>query len=272
MVALGVGACATTSGALYDSALAAAARGDTAAALAYAEQDVARHPDDLRPLRLLIRLHGVAGDLGAAERAAERLAARLGPGHAEPYVELGHAYELAHRFEEALALYDRAASEAPRDAIGPRAGGLRAAHWGEAALAEPRLAEAVRRGADDVETWHALALARARLGDGGGARAAYLRCVARDAQRVACRLGLASLAVRGRDWRAALAAYDAVLQVRPGLADAQLGRAFALMELGDLDAARQALDAAEAGGADRVATARSRGRLEQLSTAAARPR
>ena len=44
-----------------------------------------------------------------------------------PEIELGHAYELAHKFDEALAEYDEAASVAPNSPAGPLEGGMRTA-------------------------------------------------------------------------------------------------------------------------------------------------
>ena len=116
----------------------------------------------------------MTGDLGAAERAAADLAARLPPESPIPWLELGHAMELAHRYDEALDLYDRAAAVAPLDNVGPKTGGLRAARWGETALALPRLEEALRRDPRDAETWHALGLVRLHEGDFEG-RARRLR-------------------------------------------------------------------------------------------------
>ena len=108
-----------------------------------------------------------------AEHEAGELAARLPSDSPIPWLELGHALEIVHRFDEALSLYDRAAAVAPRDPSGPRTGGLRAAHWGELDLAAPRLEEALRRNPGDAVVWHVLGLVRVHLGDLAGARTAY---------------------------------------------------------------------------------------------------
>src|SRR5690606_7147240 len=116
------------------------------------------YPDARDERRMLIRLYGSVGELDAAQAQTERLAGMLGGASPVPWVELGHAYELAHRYEEALGSYDRAAQVAPDDPLGPKQGGMRAARWGELALAEPRLVEALRRAPRDAEVWHALGL------------------------------------------------------------------------------------------------------------------
>src|SRR5207237_1358272 len=132
-----------------------------------------------------------------------------------PYIELGHAMELGHRYEEALESYDRAGRLAPASPDGPREGGLRCAHWGEAEAAVPRLEEAVRRGSNDVETWHTLGLARLHLGDYDAAAQAYRAAIRADPRSAEGWLGLATVAVAQSDGAAALAAYDQVLARRP---------------------------------------------------------
>src|SRR5580692_6154905 len=106
---------------------------------------IAQHPDDVDSRRVLVRLLGLTGDLTAAKKEAEDLQKRLPEGDPSGWLELGHAYELAHEFEEALASYDAAASAAPGSPAGPLEGGSRCARWGELDLARPRLEEAVKR-------------------------------------------------------------------------------------------------------------------------------
>lgn len=221
-------------------------REDEAVALLRAR--VASHPEDVAAARLLVRVLGFTGDLPGARLEAEALERRLGPADPTPHIELGHAMELAHRYDEALAEYDEAASVAPTSAAGPREGGMRAARWGEVDAARLRLEEAVRRGANDVETWHALGLVRLHLGDDAGAEAAYRACAAADPRSPECWLGLATVAVSRGDARAALDAYGQVLDRRPSFAPAELGRAWALAKLGRIAEASRALDhAAELG-------------------------
>ena len=173
------------------------------------------------------------------------------PSDPQRWIDLGHAYELDHRYDEALGAYDRAASVAPDRPEGPREGGLRAASWGEWALAKVRLEEAVRRGDDDPATFHALGLVLLQLGDRDGAERAYERGLAtpmgdRDAT---CVLGLATLAVAREDAAAALRWYDELARRRPGAPGAQFGRAWALGTLRRWEEAERALDeAASLGG------------------------
>jgi tetratricopeptide (TPR) repeat protein len=225
-------------------------KGQDREAIRVLEADLAKHPDAVAERRLLIRLEAVVGDLGKAEVEAAALSARLGRNSPIPWIELGHALELAHRYDEALALYDRAAEAGPRDPAGPREGGLRAARWGEAELAAPRLEEALRRDSRMADVWHALGLVRIRLGDPGGAKIAYESGLVADPRALENRIGLATLALRSANAAEALRQYDLVLEARPGFADGYLGRSWALIELGRYEDATRALDEARRLGAN----------------------
>ena len=218
-----------------------------------------KHPEAVAERRLLIRVEASRGQLGLAQAQVALLEKQLGPHSPVPLVELGHALEMAHRYDEAMAAYDQAAQLAPRDPLGPLTGGLRAARWGELELAEPRLREAVRRGPEDPAAWHALGLVQLSRGDLAGAEKAYRSGLLADPAALENRVGLATLAVSRGDLAAALVQYDAIAQSRPKLADAQLGRSFALLGLGRLDDARHALEEAERlGGDPRVVAAQRR--------------
>lgn len=208
-----------------------------------------RTPGDVEARALLVRTLAFDGDLAAARNEVEVLARSLPPGDPRPWVELGHALELAHRFDEALAAYDEAASRAPRSAVGPRVGGLRAARWGEADEARVRLEEARRRGAHDRELLHALALACAKTGDLDAARAAYLETLREDPRAVEAHLGLATVALARRDYREAARAYGEVVRARPESSAAWLGKAYAELRSGSLDEAERSLSQAEERGA-----------------------
>jgi tetratricopeptide (TPR) repeat protein len=223
--------------------------------------ELVAHPDDVPARRLLVRLLGFTGDMPGARAQTEELARRLGPGDPMPYIELGHALELGHRYDEALEAYDEAASAAPSSPDGPREGGMRSARWGEAEAARPRLEEAVRRGANDVETWHALGLVRLHLGDLDAAEQAYRAGIAVQPGTPECWLGLASVAITRGDAAKALDAYDHVLSLRPRFAAAELGRAWALAKLGRREEAARAVDRAEALGAPAQNVARQRAAL-----------
>jgi tetratricopeptide (TPR) repeat protein len=228
-------------------------------AVAVLRQRISNQPNDLPARRLLVRLLGLTGDVPGARAQAEELARIDGPGDPIAYIELGHALELAHRYDEALAEYDEAANAAPASPAGPREGGMRCARWGELEPARTRLEEAVRRGAVDAETWHALGLVRLHLGDVDGAEQAYRAGASADPRGAENWLGLATAAITRGDAAAALAAYDQVLARRPRFAPAELGRAWALARLGRIDDASRALDhAAELGAApDNVARQRA---------------
>jgi len=220
---------------------------------------LAQHPRAVAERRLLIRVEASRGQLGAAQTEAAELERQLGPGSPIPLVELGYALEMAHRYDEALDAYDRAASTAPRDALGPLTGGLRAARWGELDLAEPRLREAVRRDPKNPTAWHALGLVQLSRGDLADAERAYQAGLLADPAALENRVGLATLALRRGDLTAALVQYDAIIARRPEAADAQLGRSFALIGLGRFDEARLALDeAARLGGSPAVVAAQRR--------------
>ena len=224
-------------------------KGRGSEAAAELEAHLRRYPEAIPERRLLIRVYGLLGQMGRAAEHAQALAHALGRARPEPWVELGYALELMHRYDEALVQYDRAAELAPDNALGPLTGGLRAARWGEAELAEPRLREALRRDPRNRAAWHALGLARAKLGDLEGSAQAYRSGLRADPGAVEDHLGLATLALLREDPLGALQEYDAVIAARPRFADAELGRAWALMKLGRLDDAQRALDRARALGA-----------------------
>jgi Flp pilus assembly protein TadD len=220
---------------------------------------LAEHPEAVDERRLLIRVEAFRGQLGKAQTEADVLAGQLGPGSPIPLVELGHALEIAHRYDEALAAYDRAAAMAPRDKLGPLTGGMRAARWGELDWAEPRLSEALRRDPRDAQAWHALGLVRLQLGNASGAEQAYRSGLLADPEALENRVGLATLALARGDLAGALVQYDAIVSRRPRLADAHLGRSYALIGLGRLADAEAALDEAARLGADpRVVAAQRR--------------
>jgi len=222
---------------------------------------LAQHPEDVGARRLLVRVLAFTGDLEAARTEVAELERRL-PNDPVPWIELGHAFELTHRYDEALAAYDTAASVAPTSPAGSREGGMRCARWGEPEEALPRLEEAVRRGAHDPELFHALGLVRLHMKDFDGASDAYEKGLAADPKSTENLLGLASVAVVKGDPKAALAAYDRILQRKPSYAGAELGRAWALAKLGRKDDANRALDHAEQLGASRENVARQRADLK----------
>jgi tetratricopeptide (TPR) repeat protein len=262
--------CATEAN-VVGQAVVLADRGRYAEAEAALEERLRSHPDDLDARRLLIRIFGLTGDLGRARQEAEELSRRLGPASPTPWVELGHALELAHRYDEALGLYDRAAAVAPRDPLGPKTGGLRSARWGEYELARPRLEEALRRDPRDAEAWHGLGLVCLNLKDFRNAEWAYRSGLVADPRAVENHVGLATLALVEERPDAALREYDAVLAERPNRADALLGRSLALIELRRLDEAERTLAEAETKGADAAVIAKQRRLVSALRSHPAPP-
>lgn len=257
-------ACVSAASPVDEAAL-LADKGRDREAIALLTEHLVRHPEAIEERRLLVRLHGSVGDLGAAEKQAAKLAEHLPESSPLPFIDLGHAYELAHRYEEALALYDQASAIAPGDPRGPRTAGRRAARWGEAELAESRLEEALRRDPSDAATWHALGVVRLHLGRLHAAERAYRSGLVADPDSVENHLGLATVALRRDDPRAALVHYEAVLARRPRLADVHLGRAWSLIRLGRLQEAAAALGRADRLGADRDVIAAQRRLLNALS-------
>lgn len=253
--------CGAGAGGARERAALLAERGRVDEAVAVVTEHLRDEPGDLAARRLLVRLYALSGDGRGVEREVAELGRRLGARSAIPWLELGHALELQHRYDEALAAYDRAASADPTDPIGPRTAGQRAARWGELAIAEPRLAEALRRQPRDAEGWHTLGFVRLRRGDLVGARAAYRAGLRADPRRADNRVGLATIAVLEGDAGEALAHYDALLALRPGHGDAHLGRSWALLALERLDDAERALAAAERAGAAPAVVARQRAAL-----------
>lgn len=254
--AMGLAGCARPS--VTDKAMALTRTGHADAAVALLEQALAENPDDVPARRLLVRALAARGDLPAARAAVAELKRRSRPDDPTPDLELGHALELTHHFDEALEAYDEAARVAPSSPAGPREAGLRAARWGEAAVAVERLDEAVRRGANDAETLHALGLARLHTRDLDGAERAYRAALAVTPDAVESWVGIATVALVREDYAAALAAYDALRARRPDSAVAELGRAYALAKLGRRDDASRAIDRAESLGGPPANIARLR--------------
>lgn len=266
-MALGLG-CAGVQPSVRQRAAVAMDRGDHAEAARILREHLARHPSAISERQLLIRVLAASGQLGEAREETERLRKVLPEGDPLPFIELGHAFELSHRYEEALALYDAATEVAPEDPRGPKTAGLRAARWGEAELAEPRLSEAARRDPRDAEVWHALGLVRAKLGNAKGAEAAYTSGLRADPSAVENHLGLASLAVQLDQPSVALKHYTALLRARPRFAAGYLGQSWALLRLGRYDEAEAALDRGADLGANRGVVARQRQLLQHLRKAA----
>jgi Flp pilus assembly protein TadD len=241
---LGVVACGTNATPTQRAAL-LVHRDQEEEAVKVLEKHLAEHPDAIPERRMLIRVLAITGDLGKAQAQAEELAKHLGPNDPSPWIEMGHAFELTHRYEDALNMYDRAGEVAPTKPDGVREGGMRSAAWGELELAEPRLIETLKRDPRDAEVWHALGLVRMHREDFDGAKEAYQKGLIADPKALENRLGLATLAVATGDAKSALFHYDAIVKARPKLGDAQLGRSFALIKLGRLDEAEESIRVAE---------------------------
>jgi len=214
--------------------------------------ELREHPNDIPARKLLVRFLGFDGDLNAARAEVSELRARMPRGDPAPEIELGHAFELAHRFEDALAQYDEAAAIAPESPAGPLEGGMRCARWGEVEEARPRLEEAIKRGARDAETFHALGVVRLHLNDIDGAERAYKDGLKANPSHDENTIGLATVAIMRDDAKGALAAYDTLVTRHPNYAAGHLGRAWALAKLGRKDEAFAALDRAEALGAPKT--------------------
>ncbi|MFO7181428.1 MAG: tetratricopeptide repeat protein [Pseudomonadota bacterium] len=258
VLALAATGCDRSSAGPLSQAVLLADKGRSAEALRLIEQHLTENPSAVAERRLAVRLAGAVGDLGRARMHATELERRLGPTSPIPLLELGHAFELAHRYDEALLAYDRAALVAPEDAAGPRTGGFRAAAWGELELAEPRLSEAVRRNPNDARAWHALGVVRARLGRLDAAEAAYTSGLAADPDDVDNRVGLATVSLLRDDPAGVLREYDALLARHPEVVDAHLGRSWALIRLARYTEAEEALRRAESLGADHEVVTRQR--------------
>ena len=230
-------------------------------AIATLRAHIALHPADVAARSLLVRILALTSRMDLAKAECEALARIMPRGSPRPAIELGHAYELSHEYEQALASYDEAAQIAPASVEGPRVGGLRAARWGEVELALPRLEEAYRRGATDVETLHALALARVHAGRLEEAEGAYRLALRLHPDAHECWLGLATVALVRKDYAAALAAYERLIAALPGSHQASLGRAYALAKLGRREEARAELGRAESLGAPAANVAKQKAAL-----------
>jgi tetratricopeptide (TPR) repeat protein len=245
-----------------------ASQGEEAKAIALLEGYLREHPNATRERQLLVRLHASVGNLGKAEQHVTALARTLGEHSPVPWLELGHALELQHRYDEALEAYDRAAVAAPTDPTGPRVGGLRAARWGEMDLAAERLTEALRRNPRDATVWHAWGVVELKRGNPQTAQKAYESGLLADPASSENHLGLATLALQRKDHAAALRHYDDVVRLKPTSGNAHLGRSWALIMLGRVQEAREALARARDLGGDREAIAAQMHVLAQRTASA----
>jgi tetratricopeptide (TPR) repeat protein len=227
-----------------------ASQGEEGKAITLLEAYLREHPNATRERQLLVRLHASLGNMGKAEQQVALLAQALGEHDPTAWLELGHALELQHRYDEALEAYDQAAAAAPTDPTGPRVGGLRAARWGEMDLAAERLTEALRRDPRDANVWHAWGVVELARGNLEAARKAYENGLIADSRSAPNRLGLATIALQQRAYAAALHHYDELVRLRPTSAAAHLGRSWALIMLGRNEQARAELAHARALGGD----------------------
>jgi hypothetical protein len=93
--------CATASP--NEKAMAFARQHRESEGIALLRTELASHPGDLPARRLLVRLLAFTGQVDAARAEVAELEKRLPPDDPTPSIELGHALELARRFDEALA-------------------------------------------------------------------------------------------------------------------------------------------------------------------------
>src|SRR5262245_18382209 len=91
-------ACARAASPVEEAAL-LAGKGQNEAASALLRDHVAKYPDAVRERRVIVRVLATSGDLGAVEREVQALAQRLPPDSPIPWLELGHAHELGHRYD-----------------------------------------------------------------------------------------------------------------------------------------------------------------------------
>jgi len=251
---------------VIQDAVVLARQGEEKKAVTLLEGYLREHPNATRERQLVLRLYAAQGNLGKAEQHIAQLVRTLGEGSPVPWLELGHALELQHRYDEALAAYDKAAAAAPKDPTGPRVGGLRAARWGELDASAERLTEALRRDPGDAAVWHARGVVELKRGNGAAAKNAYQSGLLADPASAENHLGLATLALQERAYAVALGHYEAIVRLRPTLGNAHLGRSWALIALGRSEDARRALADAQALGADQKVI---RAQLRALAEAAA---
>lgn len=207
---------------------------------------LAKAPADMESRRVLIHVLARRSDLRGVQSEVEAERRLLPNDDPTPDIDLGEAYEMLHRYDEALEAYDHAASIAPTSPLGPRAGGLRAARWGECELAVPRLQDAIARGGQDAETYHALGLCLVHTDHMDEARRAYEAGAKLEHDGITNLTGLATVALRANDFVAALDAYTRASTKQPRAAALHLGRAYCLARLGRDVEAEQALTQAEA--------------------------
>jgi Flp pilus assembly protein TadD len=173
----------------------------------------------------------LAGACGGAKAAEPRAEA------APPTARLlarARVAERERRYDQARALYEQAAREAPDRTSAARAWRELARallFWGELRDAESALTRAVSATPGEVGAWHDLGVVRARLGDSAGAERALARAISLAPAEPRPRIALAAMMVNQRRWDDALAQYRALeVMELSGRMRAAVTRAIELVE------------------------------------------
>jgi Flp pilus assembly protein TadD len=155
---------------------------------------------------------------------------------------LGHAYELARRYDLAEQAYRHAVALAPERAFPHRVLGTRLLRWGKPDVAVVPLARAWALDATHVETLNAYALALAQAGRVAEAEQHFRAGTQRFPEHVGLGLGLSVLLLSQGRLGEALGNYEAMATRFPKLSAVHVGRALVLLELGRQSDAQAALD------------------------------
>lgn len=234
--------CATSS---LDAARRALDDGDPERASVLLEDLVREHPEEPGAWLALGRARMAARRPVAAREAFERAAA-LAPSSPSPRILVGHTHELERHYDEAELAYEQACALAPTSARPERVLGVRLLRWGRARAAVPHLARAAELDPESAATWNALAVAQFHAGDGGAALDTFAQAIEDRATRGLpwsrdLVVGQAALLVRSARLEEALVAYDEIVAHDPTFAEAHVGRALVLHELGRCEEARRAM-------------------------------
>jgi len=212
------------------------------------EELTREHPEEPGAWLALGRAR-MAARLPIAAREAFERAASLAPTSPGPRILVGHTHELERHYDEAELAYEQACALAPSSARAHRVLGVRLLRWGRAADAVSHLARAAELDPTSAATWNALAVAQFHAGDGAQALDTFARAVDDRARRGLpwdrdLAIGHAALLVRSSRLVEALAVYDEIVVHDRSFAEAHVGRALVLHELGRCAEAREAMRAA----------------------------
>jgi len=221
-------------------------RGQSAAAVRWLEQQLARRPDDVR---LLIDLAIIERQAGRTDRAAAAITKALThrPDEVEALVLVGEIQRDRRQFDEALGSFSRASRAAPADSTVRMQTARTLFAMGRTADAEGALSSLVAADPHVAGAHYLLAQIAERRDDGVGAEREYRSEIAQSPWDYQARFNLALLLTGRAAHREALALLESIPALAPHFGDVHFYIAKAILDVGDPARFAGAVEAARRG-------------------------